>query len=290
MGTRLMLCGCVGTIWQSVAPIFLPMQIPLSQIEEHIRKEIVKHILLLNVHEQSVKQVSTLPTKRQVHASESFWVGHEGAAEDDVSAPVGMVQYRKQMQEMDTTRTEVRNIRDELNSLERRINILEVTSQNGIFIWKVDSVHKRTEEAEKGDVVSLYSPPFSTSQHGYRMCMRVYLNGDGAGKGEYISLFLVLMQSDHDELLQWPFMCKVSLYLLPQESPDSVKVIKQSFMPNKDSASFKKPTSSFNLASGFPKFAHKRTLNDPTFIKNGTMFFKCRVDIANIKAGPDMVH
>lgn len=265
------------------------MQIPISQIQDHVDKEVGKHLLLLNASEQSVQQLHNLASNVEVHSSESQ-VGHNDTVEDEVSGSSSMVQHRRQMQEIDTTRTEVRSIRVALASIERRIDILETTSQNGIFIWKIDRVYQRKEEAERGDVVSLYSPPFSTSQHGYRMCMRVYLNGDGAGKGEYVSLFLVLMQSDHDELLQWPFMCKVSLYLLPQESPDSAKVIKQSFMPNKDSASFKMPTSSFNLASGFPKFAHKRTLNDPIYIKNGTLFFKCRVDTANIRAGPDIAH
>lgn len=267
-------------------PIILPLQIPVSQVQHHVNKQLGDHLLLLNACERSVQQVSTLPSKAQVRPTE-FHASHEGAMED-VSEPPSVVQLRKQ-KEIDETRIEVRNIRDVLVSLERRIDILETTSQNGIFIWKVDKVYQRKDEAEKGDVVSLYSPPFATSQHGYRMCMRVYLNGDGAGKGEYISLFLVLMQSDHDELLQWPFMCKVSLYLLPQEPTESARMIKQSFMPNKDSASFKKPTSSFNLASGFPKFAHKRTLNDATFVKNGTMFFKCRVDTTNAK-GPDVTH
>ena len=267
----------------------LSVQMSVSEVEQHLMKDSWKHMALLNAHESSVQQVHVLPSKKQPDAS-AFWVSHD---EDDADTAPGS--QRKQLQETDAsvreTRIEVRGIQKRLESLEKRIDILEVTSHTGVFIWKIDKVHQRTEEAERGEVVSLYSPPFSTSQHGYRMCMRVYLNGDGAGKGEYISLFLVLMQSDHDELLQWPFMCKVSLYLLPQESPESsVKLIRQSFMPNKDSASFKKPTSSFNLASGFPKFAHKRTLHDKSYTKNESIFFKCRVDIASIKTGPDSHH
>ena len=39
--------------------------------------------------------------------------------------------------------------------------------------------------------VSLYSPPFYTSRHGYKACARIYPNGDGSGKNHYLSLFLL---------------------------------------------------------------------------------------------------
>ena len=186
---------------------------------------------------------------------------------------------------------EVNRLRSEMRDLTKRVNILEVQSRNGIFVWKIDSVHERIGNAKSGSAVSLYSPPFTTSNHGYRMCLRVYLNGDGSGKDEYVSLFLVLMQSDHDDLLSWPFMSKVSLYLINQEYPnDPSKGVKQTFLPNRESASFKKPSSSFNLASGFPKFASSAVLSDTAFVKNNNVYFKCKVDTESIKSGPDYVH
>ena len=45
-----------------------------------------------------------------------------------------------------------------------------------------------------GTTLSLYSQPFYTSRYGYKLCARVYLNGDGAGRGSYVSLFFVVMQ------------------------------------------------------------------------------------------------
>ena len=189
--------------------------------------------------------------------------------------------------------TAVKDIKQDVQRLDRniqqlstRVDILEVRSQTGIFVWKLDNLKRRVRDAEASKVVSLYSPPFSTSVHGYRMCLRAYLNGDGAGRGEYISLFLVMMQSDHDDLLQWPFMYKVTMYLLNQV--DKTKTIKQSFMPSKESASFKKPTSSFNLASGFPKFAQKRVLSQEGFVKNDILYIKCVVDTSKITEGPDI--
>ena len=140
------------------------MQIPISQIQDHVHREFGKHLLLLNASEQSVQQLHTLPSNVEVHPGESK-IGHNDAVEDEVSPSSSIVEHRRQMQEMNTTRSEVRSIRDALVSIERRIAILETTSQNGIFIWKIDQVYQLKEKAERGPIVSLHSPLFSTSQH-----------------------------------------------------------------------------------------------------------------------------
>lgn len=44
-----------------------------------------------------------------------------------------------------------------------------------------------------------------------KMCARVYLNGDGMGKGTHLSLFFVVMRGEYDALLPWPFKQKVPL-------------------------------------------------------------------------------
>lgn len=41
------------------------------------------------------------------------------------------------------------------------------------------------------------------------MCLRIYLNGDGTGRGSHLSLFFVVMRGQSDALLKWPFNQKV---------------------------------------------------------------------------------
>ena len=193
--------------------------------------------------------------------------------------------------EVEEVRSDIKRLDRTVKQLSTRVDILEVRSCTGVFVWKIDNVRRRVRDAENGTVVSLYSPPFSTSEHGYKMCLRAYLNGDGAGKGEYVSLFLVIMQSDHDDLLSWPFAHKVAIYILDQKSTaENSRTMKQTFMPGKSSASFKKPSSSFNLASGFPRFAHKRILDEQCFVDNDILYVKCHVDRSNMKDGPDFKH
>lgn len=45
------------------------------------------------------------------------------------------------------------------------------------------------------------------------MCLRIYLNGDGTGRGTHLSLFFVVMRGHSDALLKWPFNQKVTLIL-----------------------------------------------------------------------------
>lgn len=54
---------------------------------------------------------------------------------------------------------------------------------------------------------------FYTSKYGYKMCLRIYLNGDGTGRGTHLSLFFVVMRGHSDALLKWPFNQKVTLSL-----------------------------------------------------------------------------
>ena len=61
-----------------------------------------------------------------------------------------------------------------------------------------------------------YSPPFYTHPQGYKMCLTVYANGDGEGKGTHVSVFTRLMRGEFDDHLKWPFPGRVVLQLCNQ--------------------------------------------------------------------------
>lgn len=62
--------------------------------------------------------------------------------------------------------------------------------------------------------MNIYVSAFYTSKYGYKMCLRIYLNGDGTGRGTHLSLFFVVMRGHSDALLKWPFNQKVKLLLI----------------------------------------------------------------------------
>uniref|UniRef100_H9GCC0 TNF receptor-associated factor n=1 Tax=Anolis carolinensis TaxID=28377 RepID=H9GCC0_ANOCA len=68
---------------------------------------------------------------------------------------------------------------------------------------------KKRQEAVAGRSPAIFSPAFYTGKYGYKMCLRIYLNGDGTGRGTHLSLFFVVMRGPCDALLRWPFNQKV---------------------------------------------------------------------------------
>ncbi len=177
-----------------------------------------------------------------------------------------------------------------LEELNLKIEILEVKTCTGVYVWKVNDLARRTREARVGRTLSLYSPPFYTSAHGYRVCLRAYLNGDGTGRGTHVSLYIVIMKSEYDDLLTWPFAHEVTLSLINQADPMNLeKSITHRFTPNAESSSFQKPEDTFNIASGFPEFSPVSVINDPLYCRNDTIYFRIKLDPPNRPTGPDQM-
>ena len=155
--------------------------------------------------------------------------------------------------------------------------VLDVKTTNGTLVLKIPDIRRRYQDAVEQRTISLYSPPFYTSPHGYRMCIRTYLNGDGIGKGTHLSVFFVIMRSEYDNLLNWPFKQSVRFTLVNQKNSEAS--ITKAFVSDLKSPSFQKPDNDMNVASGFPKFAHQSVLQDENFILGNVIYVKCQVDL-----------
>ena len=186
-----------------------------------------------------------------------------------------------------------KQVEDKVLEVERTLNVLSVhhselelqlqaflaSTHNGAFLWRIPEVRRRIRDARLGHITSIYSPPFYTGRNGYKMCIRAYLNGDGTGEKTHLSIFFVLMKGEYDPLLQWPFEPKVSLILVDQ---DHKKHLVQTFKPNAQSSSFKRPVSDMNVASGCPEFAELSILDHPSYVKEDVMYIKAIVDTSKI--------
>jgi len=159
--------------------------------------------------------------------------------------------------------------------LEQRIIMLEDSFYDGILIWKINDYYKAKEDAVSGSVTNLTSQPFYSSRRGYKMCCRVYFNGDGQGHTTHISLFFVVMKGKYDAILRWPFQQRVTLQLLDQTSRSHLE---DSFKPDLSSSSFQRPVNrDMNVASGCPLFAAHSTIekSNAGFIgKDKTVFIR----------------
>ncbi|KFQ43519.1 TNF receptor-associated factor 2, partial [Nestor notabilis] len=164
-----------------------------------------------------------------------------------------------------------------LSSLRKSLLFSEQASYDGVFLWKITDVGRKLQDSVTGRTVSLYSPAFYTAKYGYKVCLRVYLNGDGTGKGTHMSLFFVVMKGDYDALLPWPFRNKVTFMLLDQNNREHII---DAFRPDLTSASFQRPVNDMNIASGCPMFLPLFKLQSPkyAYVKEDTLFLKCIVE------------
>ena len=87
---------------------------------------------------------------------------------------------------------------------------------SGTLVWKISDYNAKFEEARGKDGVELISSPFYTSQFGYKLQASVFLNGNGAGEGTHISVYIKILPGEYDALLRWPFAHTVSFTLFDQ--------------------------------------------------------------------------
>lgn len=154
-------------------------------------------------------------------------------------------------------------------------------SNDGTFVWKITDVAQKISDSVTERQTSIYSPPFYSSPTGYKMCMRLYLNGDAQARRTHISLFFVILRGDYDAILPWPFSHKVTYFLYDQSG--NQRHITDSFRPDVKSNSFQRPKSNMNIASGIPKFCPLSmiTHDNSPYVRDDCMFIRCVVDFAS---------
>ena len=149
--------------------------------------------------------------------------------------------------------------------------------KDGVFTWKIPKIRQHYQDALHNEKLSLCSPVFRTSPKGYCLFIRVYLTGEGPGRGTHISAFFSIMKSANDHQLDWPFNHPLELTLMNcKNKADSITA---TLIPN-PFPSFQRPDYEFNIASGFPEFAPVRVLMDDCFTRDDAITLQCRVSNA----------
>ena len=180
--------------------------------------------------------------------------------------------------EVSQLENQMRSKNAELEERDFRLSLIENSNHDGTMIWKIPQFSQRKADAECGKYTSIFSLPFYSGGYGYKMCLRLYIMGDGIGKGTHLSLFFVVMRGEFDNILQWPFTHKVTFKLINQSGG---RDIVDMFQPDPMRSSFRKPKSDMNIASGCPQFVSHTEL-ERGFIVDDTIFIKCIVDTSTI--------
>jgi len=77
--------------------------------------------------------------------------------------------------------------RAQITVLEQKVSGLEKL-YGCQLVWKIEQWHDKVHEAKLGRKATIFSPPFLTSRHGYKMALSLCPYGDGKGTQTYALL------------------------------------------------------------------------------------------------------
>ena len=202
----------------------------VSGLQEFVaRQKDVLTTMMKSSEEKLEKSLATTETKFQTSlaTSETKLQRSLATSENKLQASLAMQQEKKQQENKATVMAIKNDISLKIAASER--NILDMSTQQSTL-----SLHQQTLEnvmrtrklsfdftltafkSKKENDIDWYSPPFFTHTHGYRMCIRVYANGNKDLKGTHLSVFAYLMEGPFDDYLEWPFQGTITIQLLNQ--------------------------------------------------------------------------
>ena len=207
-------------------------------------------------------------------------VGMGGRANDEIVAKMQSIQatmtsLQDKVEQLESTNCYL------LDGMQANASSIDKNIFLSSEVWKIPQFSQRMDDARTGKLTSILSHPFYSGRNGYKMCLRLYILGDGIGKGTHMSLFFVVMKGEFDNILQWPFAHKVTFELINQSCLGCD--VTDSLQPDPLSSSFQRPESEMNVASGCPRFVSMNELMQGGFIVDDTIFIKVKVDTATMR-------
>ncbi|CAD5112246.1 DgyrCDS1477 [Dimorphilus gyrociliatus] len=134
------------------------------------------------------------------------------------------------------------------------------------FIWKISQFDKLRKDAISGKAQAVHSPAFYSTPTGYRMCIRLNLNGVDSSVDKYMSVFIHLVQGEFDDALSWPFK----------------QDINETLKSRVNISAFQRPTAERNHKGfGYIEFLPLEYLKSketqPLYVKNDVMILRINV-------------
>jgi len=155
-----------------------------------------------------------------------------------------------------------------LSSLWKSINI-----KSGILTWKIENFQQKKADEINELIPFLCSESFYSSETGYRMQVRLHLNGDGEqSNGKWISISICFLLGEFDHSLPCPFRYKIQFFLIDQRDGQG----------KKDNV-FKMVTGNYNEGDEYicvPQFVSQSAAERKKYLVNDTLMVKVMVEIS----------
>ena len=146
------------------------------------------------------------------------------------------------------------------------------------YTLKIANFTRKLAQAKsENDYGTIESEPFFSS-HGYKMKLLVDLNEAPSGYAGYMGVFLVLMKSDRDGTLAWPFTKYYTFVLVDQQDDlsqrENIKVV---FAPGAQEV-YQRPRQRENKGVGKSQFVKHSTLRTRQYIRDHAVYIKVMID------------
>ncbi|XP_067928241.1 TNF receptor-associated factor 4-like isoform X2 [Watersipora subatra] len=179
--------------------------------------------------------------------------------------------------------SEIMDVQNEkLDKVDRKVESLEKLYGSQL-IWKIDNYSAKLEEAKAGKKPTIFSPPFLTGRHGYKLAMSCCLFGDGKARGKSFSVFVCICKGEHDALLLWPFCHRVTFTLLDQcQDPEARRNVTYSVKPNtckENKAFLGRPSGERNASFGAQKFCDLGIIDTLDYTRDDTLYLKVNIEM-----------
>ena len=175
-------------------------QLPSKDMPEHMKDTVTHLTLLATVTQRLVKENQEL--KQRVLERED---------ESRKSMEAVQASLQKLMEENQELKQSTANADNKIQALKEEEQQLRPDLQQ--LINTLERLLEFRVKYTEGDV---HSPAFYTHTHGYQMCVCVYPNGYGKGKGTHVSVFTLMMRGSFDDYLKWPFRGEITIQLVNQ--------------------------------------------------------------------------
>jgi TNF receptor-associated factor 4 len=146
------------------------------------------------------------------------------------------------------------------------------------YTLKIANFTRKLAQAKSdNDDGIIQSEPFFSS-HGYKMKLQVQLNEAPRGYAGYMGVYLILMKSDRDGALRWPFTKRFTFVLVDQQDDLSQRQNNKLAIVTEGENPFQRPREHKNTGGGRPQFVKHSTLRTRQYIRDDTVYIKIMID------------
>ena len=150
--------------------------------------------------------------------------------------------------------------------------------------WRITDIENILSQAREKRSTVLESSLFYSANHGYKLKLYVYPNGDITNKNNWLSVFLVIMEGEYDALLPWPFHQRITFILVDQqEGSEEKKNIVMELTTDPTLSSCAKPAAGkvVKPSIGFARFVTHKNLKTRGYSVNDSLLLQVEVHPPN---------